>query len=378
MNNNQSKKSKQGKKTPKTNKNSIARNLQNRQRLQPRANLGNFQASRGIKTVAFVAKSKQTKTNRPIMTTLRNGDCHVVHREYLQDVLAQSSSPSLFSVASVPINPGQASTFPWLSKIAQNFESYVFKKLRFCYETEAPSSLGGTLVLAVDYDASDPLPLTKQQMLAYRGSVRSAPWTECSHISVPEDLHKLKTYFVRAGVQPNNTDIKFYDVGQLFVATQGVTTGSAVCGELYVEYDIELKTPIYEIMPASGALYNSTGTGCATSDVMGTTGVSTGNIGVSNALNVVTLTNMLPGAEYVVSSWVVGASVSGNLVIGTVTGGTLKTLVDGTASANLSVESIASLNCTATTMTFVISGVSGITTPSAAGIVVTQVANMVF
>lgn len=169
-----------------------------------------------------------------------------------------------------------------------------------------------------------------------------------------------------------------YDVGQLFVATQGVTTSNAVCGELYVEYDVELKTPIYEIMPASGALYNSTGTGCLTTNVLGTAGVATGNIGISNALNVVTLTNMLPGSEYVVSTWGVGSSVSGNMVIGSVTGGTLKTLVDGTASANLSAASIASLNCTATTMTLTISGISGFSTPSAAGMIVSQVAPMVF
>jgi hypothetical protein len=212
-------------------------------------NLGGLGAMR----TAPIAMSKTIKTGVPKMTTLRNGDCRIVHREYIQDIVAASTGAN-FNNTQVSINPGQASFVPWLSKIAQNFESYRFSKLKFDYETEAPSSLGGTLVLAVDYDASDAAPLTKQQALAYRGSVRSAPWTPCQHRSVKEDLEKQKSYFVRPGAQPANTDIRLWDVGVLNVATQGITVNSGTCGELYVEYDVLLMTPIYESLPASSTV----------------------------------------------------------------------------------------------------------------------------
>jgi hypothetical protein len=202
-----------------------------------------------ISRTAPVATSKNIKTQRPNMRTMKNGDCHIIHREYVSDINASSGPPSVFSVTPFAVNPGQSSTFQWLSKVAANFESYKFNKLKFDYETEAPTSLGGTLMLTLDYDATDPAPVSKQQAMAYRGSVRSAPWTPCCHSSIHEDLSKNKTYFVRPGSQPANTDIKLYDVGNLFVMSKGVTTADAALGELYVDYDVMLMTPIYEPTP---------------------------------------------------------------------------------------------------------------------------------
>lgn len=196
------------------------------------------------------------------MMTRPNGDAHIKHREYIADILAGMGTPTPFDLTAVAINPGQAATFPWLSKIAANYESYVFDSLKFCYETEAPSSLGGTLVLTVDYDASDSAPVSKAQAMTYRSAVRSAPWTACEHISLGEDLHKSKTYYVRPGAQPPSTDIKTYDVGNLFVISQGVTTSQATMGELYVEYSVRLLTPVYEPAPVilNGGTFTAGGT----------------------------------------------------------------------------------------------------------------------
>lgn len=224
-----------------------------------------------ISRTAPVATSKNTKTQRPKMRTMKNGDCHIIHREYISDINASSGSPSIFSVTPFAVNPGQSSTFQWLSKVASNFESYKFNKLKFDYETEAPTSLGGTLMLTLDYDATDPPPVSKQQAMAYRGSVRSAPWTPCCHTSILEDLSKNKTYFVRPGSQPANTDIKLYDVGNLFVISKGVTTADAALGELYVDYDVMLMTPIYEATPAiQYGGYVVGGTGVSNANPLGT------------------------------------------------------------------------------------------------------------
>jgi hypothetical protein len=170
----------------------------------------------------------------------------VKHREYFTDVTAGAGTPTAFDVESYAINPGQSDLFPWLSKIAANYESYRFNSLKFIYSTEAPTSYAGTLILAVDYDATDSDPIDKQQALAYRSSVRSAPWNGCEHRSLPEDLHKAKSNFIRPGAQPNGTDLKTYDIGNLFVISQGVSVANAVLGEMYVEYEVELMTPVYE------------------------------------------------------------------------------------------------------------------------------------
>jgi len=100
----------------------------------------------GMSKAAPVARTRIVKTGAPRMMTLRNGDCLIAHREYIQDITAATGSPSTFQATQFALNPGQVATFPWLSNVAKNFESYRFKKLRFHYETEAPSSLGGCLV----------------------------------------------------------------------------------------------------------------------------------------------------------------------------------------------------------------------------------------
>jgi len=211
---------------------------------------------------APIAKSKTVRGSRPEIKTMSNGDCLIHHREYIMDIIAGAGTPSPYTVQQLPINPGQVGTFQWLSRVASNYESYVFQSLKFSYETEAPTTLGGTLVMTVDYDASDPSPITKQQAMAYRSSIRSAPWTACSHVSLREDLSKSKTNFVRIGAQPPNTDIKTYDIGNLFVISQGVTTTGATLGELYVEYSVLLMTPVFEnvtsLVPVGG-LANGTG-----------------------------------------------------------------------------------------------------------------------
>lgn len=193
----------------------------------------------GATVYAPTARTKVVRTNRANVRSLPSGDIRVKHREYLFDV---SSTTDNFTVATTPINPGIAGSFPWLSKIARNFESYRFNSLRYCYETEAATTLAGSMMLAVDYDCNDAAPATKQQIMTYRSSVRSAPWNPCIHNSTSEDLHKQVSFFVRSGqTLAANNDKKMYDVGNLFTATQ--LTGTNTLGEIYVEYDVLLMTP---------------------------------------------------------------------------------------------------------------------------------------
>jgi hypothetical protein len=273
-----------------------------------------------LSQAAPVAFTRVVKTNRPSIRTMRNGDCRIVHREYIADISAGAGAPSAFNLSSFPINPGQVLTYPWLSKIAANYESYMFNALRFCYETEAATSLGGTLVLSVDYDASDAAPLDKKSAMAYRGSVRSAPWKACCHSSILEDLRKSKTNFVRPGAQPANTDIKTLDVGNLFVVSQGVSTAAAVLGELWVEYDVLLMTPVYDGVGSSvivgGSALNAGGTAQTAANPFGTDGDSTDIQSVGFSVDNASLLNFQYVGLYLVAFNCSGTVITADSLVG--------------------------------------------------------------
>jgi hypothetical protein len=189
----------------------------------------------------------------------------IVHRELIASIVG-TSGYSITAGNSFALNPGIASTFPWLSTQAVGWEQYHFNKLKFCYYTRAPSSTAGSVQLIPDYDAADAPPFSEQIASAYEDTSEDVPWKdiECSLSAASMHPDGPKKY-IRTAPLVSNLDIKTYDVGNLFVAT---TDGSAVnWGKLWVEYDVVFHTPQ---LPPSGVIRPSGE-------------ISNGAAGVSNA-----------------------------------------------------------------------------------------------
>lgn len=189
---------------------------------------------------APVAKGRIRGITEPTFTNVgKGGDIRVSHFEYLTDIPGSVG----FAVTTIPVNAGLNTFAPWLSGIAQRFESYKFEKLNLWFMTESSTAFTGVVVLAVDYDASEAAPTTKTQVMAYRGRIRAPAWCEsCISKCSKEDLSKRTSYYVRSGAAPANTDIKIYDVGNWFVCTQG-QAGTSTVGEVHIEYTVKLMTP---------------------------------------------------------------------------------------------------------------------------------------
>jgi hypothetical protein len=162
----------------------------------------------------------------------------VEHRE----LIAQVSGTPAFNAIPFALNPGLVGTFPWLSRIAANYESYTFQELIFCYETTASTAQTGMLMLAADYDAADSPPQDKYQASNYEGTVRASPWCPLYHVSTPRNMRKRAPYFVRAGGIAPNLDLQQYDTGNMFVITEGMANNNMI-GDLYVKYKVRLETP---------------------------------------------------------------------------------------------------------------------------------------
>lgn len=193
---------------------------------------------------APVAQTRLMKQKGPDIRSFRRGrDLIVVieHCEFVADVTGSDD----FFLDEFSINPGLTALFPWLASVAENFESYHFKRLQFRYETQAPTTDSGTAMMAIDYDAADEPPDDKQQLMTLQGAVRSAVWQAITLDCPASDLSKFcSKRFVRQNGVPAGTDVKTYDVGNLMIATQGANTSTV--GELYVSYVVELQTPTWE------------------------------------------------------------------------------------------------------------------------------------
>lgn len=171
----------------------------------------------------------------------------VTEREEILDIVGNGSSFAV--VQQLALNPGQAGTFPTLSKQAVIWQRYRFKKLRFEYQPEvnefATAGTTGKIIMQVNIDAADGPPTTKQGAYATdKQLVNSDLPSRGFSINVPAKylmpLGKDWRYVRQAGL-PGAADIHEYDVGNLFISTTGTIDNSTKLGELHVYYTVEFE-----------------------------------------------------------------------------------------------------------------------------------------
>lgn len=174
-------------------------------------------------------------TNRGAAKSVR-----INHKELVAD-LAIPATVGNFNT--YEINPGLSTVFPWLSQIAQRYESYYFNSLKFHWLTAVPTTTSGTLALVPDYDAADDdSSITKVELFSFEDATRGPWWQNFTLTCSVRNLRKTRQYYVRAGDLASNLDIKTYDALQLITYSSGTEVVEGA-GELWVEYDITLITP---------------------------------------------------------------------------------------------------------------------------------------
>jgi hypothetical protein len=206
-------------------------------------------------------KSAPSATSRKMTTVQpkisRNSKSfRVAHREL---VLASIPGSTAFSVQSVlALNPGLASTFPWLAPQAGQWEQYIVHALRAIYVPLAPTSTQGTLTISPDYDASDPTPTTEVQLSDNFDTVEDSCWQD---IVCVLDVAAMMASGPRKYVRPCAIagDIKTFDIGKIFVASNN-ETGTSAIGKLWLEYDFEFfvpqNSPSPDTFPQQTSLFN--------------------------------------------------------------------------------------------------------------------------
>lgn len=200
---------------------------------------------------APVSMASTVVNSQPKIAYSGRNSCRIAHRELI-DTINHSVA---FTTSAYPLNPGLASTFPWLAPMAAQWEQYRFLKLCFHYVTRTATTTIGSVLLAPDYDASDSAPSSEVNMASYQDCIEDVPWKNLACTLNAASMHVIQARkYLRTGAVPSGTDVKLYDVGNFFVGTTGGTSTDAI-GKLYVEYEVEFYIPQKTSVTASSTSF---------------------------------------------------------------------------------------------------------------------------
>jgi hypothetical protein len=211
--------------------NAKGRNARRRQRNRN----GNQGSPNGSVAVAY---SHPQVGGAPTITRF-NGGCRIAHRELVDESIVNSTT---FAVQSVlELNPGLATTFPWLAPQAAQWEQYCCKRLVAQYIPFAPTSTQGDVIMSPEYDASDTVPTTEAQAANVQGSLTDACWKQLNMTLDPTAMMGIgPRKFVRSANVAG--DPKTFDVGRLFICTNNGANTNAI-GKVFLDYEFEFYIP---------------------------------------------------------------------------------------------------------------------------------------
>lgn len=186
-----------------------------------------------------------------VVNNSANRSVIIRHREFIADIV--TGAAGAFNLQSFSINPGVATTFPWLSQVAANFQEWRPLGILFEFRSTSADSLNstntalGTVIIATDYDATDNVAQTfqnKQMMMNHEFSQSAKQSCSILHpIECSPEMNPYSVFHVRTGQEPANADLRLTDLGTLGIATVGQQGASVVIGELWITYEIEFLKP---------------------------------------------------------------------------------------------------------------------------------------
>jgi len=189
----------------------------------------------GSGKVSYIEKAN---TGSRLVKNSPKNEVRMSRREYITDITPQSG----WSVFKLAINPGDSSSFPWLSGVARNFEKYVINRLSIQYKTGQSSIIPGKIQMGPDFDPSDPSPNTKKELLTYTLACDGPVWQNFQ-LDIPKGyLMNQRKYYVRSLGQEVN-DLKLYDACNVFIGSDANSTELSYLGEIWIDYDITLYEP---------------------------------------------------------------------------------------------------------------------------------------
>lgn len=191
------------------------------------------------KQTKLTNRSTKPAPSRPrIRSDLNTKTTTIHHTEHIAQLVAGNS----FDPYPLGINPCNRNMFPWLSTLAESFETYRFTRLVLKYVPSCPSTTDGRIYFAVDYDSNDaPYSNVREFMSAPTSATNqiskhlsvNIPYSKMSNVIQWHYTNKLSTLAGR--------DRNFSDCGIFQFAA--MSNSSVIAGDLLVSYSVELRQP---------------------------------------------------------------------------------------------------------------------------------------
>lgn len=165
------------------------------------------------------------------------------HREFLGNILSTTD----FTNRVYHINPGLKDTFPWLNKIASQYEQHRWLGLGAEYRSLCSNALNstnlqqGVVIMSADYDAAAPAFISKQQMENSQYTTSCKPSDSFMHMfECSPTMNQNNIFYNRnENTDLTNRPLQLFDLCKFQVATEGMQQAGNIIGELWLTFDVE-------------------------------------------------------------------------------------------------------------------------------------------
>lgn len=150
----------------------------------------------------------------------------------------------------LPINPGDGTTFPWLSGIATRFEKYKFTSVSLTYRPTCSTLENGGLAICPILDPNDPVPDDRHTLMNAQNTVVVPVFNVASSSFPRPALRPTDTMYIREKsaelmdpAERRTTDLGYFAV---LLTDTDVYDSSQVpknYGDVFITYTVELSAP---------------------------------------------------------------------------------------------------------------------------------------
>nr|UHS72053.1 MAG: hypothetical protein 2 [Tombusviridae sp.] len=252
----------------------------------------------------------------------RNDQTIVVrHKEYVGELRGRQLFTTQFRY---PLNPGVATTFPWLHTVASQYSEYRIRGMVFHYVPTSGMSVAssntalGSVMFQTSYRATEDAPTSKLEMMNEYWATEGRPCDEICHpIECDPKENPFNVQYVRSTPLSPSENILMYDLGVTTVAVTGQQADGNVLGDIWCSYEVELKKPKVSGINTEGSrsVRVLSTSGISTAAPLGTSQTTNSSIdGVTFTGNSVTFPAN-SGGEYLLSWFTNGFSSAGGFSV---------------------------------------------------------------